>query len=245
MVLPELCNSGYVFDTREEAWELSEPIPGGPSTDAWMKYAAKRGVYIVAGMPEKDGDKLYNAAVIVGPEGYIGKFRKLHLWDEERLFFELGNLGCPVFNLPFGRIGILICFDAWFPETARLLTLQGADIICDPNNWVLPPSGPRPETPLHPWIHLAQAHMNSNYFVCADRVGVERGALFLGVSCIAAPDGFIAGPGSPDKPEVLTAEINVVGARFKDWSRLANPISDRRIDLYDRFLGYKPPQGTR
>ncbi|MHB1006054.1 MAG: nitrilase family protein [Chloroflexota bacterium] len=239
IVLPELCNTGYVFDTRAEAWELAEPVPGGPTTDAWVRYAKKRGVYIVAGIAEKDGDKLFNGGVVIGPEGYIGKYRKLHLWDEEKLFFEPGDLGCPIFHLPFGRIGVLICYDAWHPEIPRLLTLRGADIICDPNNWVIPPTGPAPENPVHPYIHMAHAHMNANYFIAADRVGVERGVRFLGLSCISGPEGFMAGPASADKVEVLTAEVNIVSARIRDWGRLANPVTDRRVDVYDRMLGYR------
>lgn len=86
---------------------------------------------------------------------------------------------------------------------------------------------------------MAHAHMNNNYFVAADRVGVERGVGFLGLSCIAGPEGFIAGPASADRVEVLTAEINIVSARVRNWSRLANPITDRRVDVYDRMLGYR------
>jgi N-carbamoylputrescine amidase len=136
IVLPELANTGYVFDTREEAFALAEEIPGGATTQAWAKVAQQRGLTIVAGIAEREGDVLYNAAAIIGPDGHIGTFRKVHLWNEENLFFEPGNLGFPVFATPIGRIGAMICYDGWFPEAHRLLALQGADLICIPTNWV-------------------------------------------------------------------------------------------------------------
>jgi predicted amidohydrolase len=136
VVLPELSNSGYVFQSRAEAFELAEPIPSGPTTAAWAAATAEHGLYLVAGICERDGDKLYNSAVVIGPEGYIGTFRKVHLWNAENLYFEPGNLGFPVFHTPIGRIGVAICYDGWFPEAYRLAALQGADIVCVPTNWV-------------------------------------------------------------------------------------------------------------
>jgi predicted amidohydrolase len=130
IVLPELCNSGYVFQTREEAFALAEPIPDGPTTKAWIAAAAKHGMIVIAGVTERDGDNLYNAAVVVGPKGYIGTYRKNHLWGAENLFFEPGNLGMPVFHIGAGRIACAICYDIWFPETFRLAALQGADLLC-------------------------------------------------------------------------------------------------------------------
>ena len=88
IVLPELANSGYVFNSREEAFKLSEEIPGGKTSKAWMDSAKKNNVYIVAGINERDDNLLYNSSVIIGPTGYIGTFRKVHLWNEENLFFE-------------------------------------------------------------------------------------------------------------------------------------------------------------
>ena len=144
VVLPELANTGYMFASREEAFSLAEPIPGGPSVAAWAERAARHGMHIVAGITERSGPDLYNSAVVIGPDGYIGTFRKVHLWNEENLFFEPGDLGFPVFHTPIGRIGVAICYDGWFPETFRLCALQGADIVCVPTNWVpIPGSGRR------------------------------------------------------------------------------------------------------
>jgi predicted amidohydrolase len=97
LVLPELCNTGYVFETREEAFRLAEELPGGPTTEAWLQTAGRHGLTIVAGITERAGAVLYNSAVVIGPGGYLGRYRKNHLWGAENLFFEPGNLGVPVF----------------------------------------------------------------------------------------------------------------------------------------------------
>jgi N-carbamoylputrescine amidase len=135
IVLPELCNSGYVFESRDEAFELAEPVPDGPTIQAWSEVAARHGLHLVAGISEQAADTLYNSAVLIGPHGYIGSFRKVHLWNEENLYFEPGDVGFPVFKTPIGRIGMFICYDCWFPESFRLCALQGADIVCVPTNW--------------------------------------------------------------------------------------------------------------
>src|SRR5262245_50936746 len=132
LVLPELGNSGYMFNSRDEVAEFAEPVPGGETTTAWAEITRARGVYICGGLPEVDAGRFYNSAVLIGPQGLIGRYRKVHLWDEEKLFFEPGDLGLNVFHLPFGRVGIMICYDGWHPEVARLLKLKGADIVLDP-----------------------------------------------------------------------------------------------------------------
>ncbi|MFH1091905.1 MAG: nitrilase-related carbon-nitrogen hydrolase, partial [Pseudomonadota bacterium] len=101
IVLPELVTTGYRFNTRQEVAELAEPIPDGSICRTWIEICQGHNIYICGGLAERDGDKFYNSAALVGPGGLIGKYRKIHLWDEERLFFELGDLGLPVFHLPF------------------------------------------------------------------------------------------------------------------------------------------------
>ncbi len=139
IVLPELSNCGYFFSSRQDAFEHAEPVPGGASVQAWMAFAATHQVYLVAGLNEIEGRQLFNTAVLLGPDGLIGKYRKAHLWNLEKLWFTPGNLGFPVFETPIGRIGLLICWDIWFPEVPRILSQQGADIICSLNNWVWTP----------------------------------------------------------------------------------------------------------
>ncbi len=241
MVLPELCNTGYMYNSREESFELAEEVPGGPTIDQWGKAAKEFDAYICAGITERDGNRLYNSAALVGPQGHIGTYRKTHLWNEEKLWFEPGDLGFPVFDMPFGRIGIRICYDVWFPEVSRILAAQGADIICDPTNWVNLPPLQTKEKPTAAYSAQQMCLMNSVFSICADRVGDERGCTFIGGSCVIDPTGaFVAGPVSSEAPEAAIAEINVLQARYRHWSEFNNPLTDRRSDLYDTFLGYRP-----
>lgn len=239
VVLPELCNSGYVFESREEAFALAEEIPGGETCRQWMEVARKRGVHLVAGISERDGNALYNAAAVIGPSGFVGKFRKNHLWGEENLFFEPGNLGFPVFKTPIGRIGTFICYDGWFPESYRLCALQGADIVCIPTNWVPIPGQARDREAMANILVMGAAHVNSVFVAAADRVGVERGQPFIGQSLIVSYSGWpIAGPASPDREEILYAEANLADARRKrNWNEYNQVLRDRRTDVYDEMLG--------
>ncbi|HEY4986782.1 MAG TPA: nitrilase family protein [Bradyrhizobium sp.] len=239
VVLPELCNSGYVFSNREEAFAIAEEIPSGPTTLAWVECAARHGLHIVAGICERAGDKLYNSAVVIGPKGYIGTFRKVHLWNEEALYFEPGDLGFPVFHTPIGRIGVAICYDGWFPETYRMCALQGADIVCVPTNWVPIPGQAEGHQAMANILAMAAAHSNSMFIACADRVGVERGQPFEGQSLIVSYTGWpVAGPASRDSEEILMAEIDLSEARRKrNWNAFNQVLRDRRTDVYGEMLG--------
>ncbi len=239
VVLPELANTGYVFKTRDEVFSLAEPIPGGPSTDAWCEIAARRNLHIVAGIAEVCGQALYNSAVLVGPDGYIGTFRKMHLWAAENLFFEPGNLGFPVYSARIGRIGMAICYDCWFPETFRLNALQGADIVCVPTNWVpIPGQDPTREAMANILV-MAAAHSNSMFIACADRVGTERGQPFIGQSLVVGYTGWpVAGPAGRDSEEIIMAEVNLSDARRRrNWNDFNQVLRDRRHDTYDEMLG--------
>lgn len=243
IVLPELCNTGYMFNTREEVYSVAEQVPEGPTTQAWLKIAQEKKVYICAGITEveKDGVRCFNSAVLLGPDGYIGKHRKMHLWADDKLFFEPGDLGYQVFETPIGRIGILICFDMWFFENFRILGQMGADIICIPTNWVDTP--PEEMHTIGTRLAVVNSSCNSLYTVCADRVGVERGCKFPGMSCITGPEGwFRAGPASVEGEEIIYAECNILDARRVVWNPLNVVYRDRRTDLYDEMLGtdYKP-----
>ena len=245
MVLPELCNSGYVFETREEAFELAEEIPDGPTLRAWSEIAADHGAYLVAGIAERDGDLLYNAAAVVGPQGHIGTFRKVHLWNAETLFFEPGNNGFPVFRTPMGRIGCGICYDGWFPESYRLCALQGADIVCVPTNWVPIPGQAEGREAMANILVMAAAHSNSIFIAAADRVGTERGQPFEGQSLIVSYTGWpIAGPASRNREEILYADVNLSDARRKrNWNEYNQVLRDRRTDVYAEMLGSAHPPG--
>jgi N-carbamoylputrescine amidase len=245
IVLPELCNSGYVFESREEAFGLAEEVPGGPTCLAWTDIARRQGLHLVAGIAERDGQALYNAAVVIGPSGHVGTFRKVHLWNEENLFFEPGNLGFPVFRTPLGRIGTFICYDGWFPESYRLCALQGADIVCIPTNWVPIPGQAKDQPAMANILCMGAAHANSVFVAAADRVGVERGQPFIGQSVIVSYTGWpIGGPASPDREETIYAEANLADARRKrNWNEYNQVLRDRRTDVYDEMLGAKAPRG--
>lgn len=240
IVLPELCNSGYVFESMDEARALAEPVPGGPTVATWSEAAAKHGLHLVAGINEADGETLYNSAVVIGPQGYIGTFRKVHLWNQENRFFTPGNLDFPIFDTPVGRLGSAICYDAWFPETFRECALQGADIVCVPTNWV-PINGQREDREaMANILVMAAAHSNSVFIACADRVGTERGQPFIGQSLIVSFTGWpIGGPATPNREEIIYADADLSDpARRGAWNEFnRNPLGDRRPAVYADLAG--------
>lgn len=245
ILLPELSNTGYVFESRREAYELSEEVPHGETVEEWAELTKSRGIYLVGGVAERAGSALYNTSVLSGPMGYLGKYRKLHLWDREKLFFEPGDLGFPVFQTPLGRLAMGICYDLWFPETIRIYSLKRADIVLMPANWVC--IGDKVEEGrLVEALCVAQAHMNGVFIAAADRVGVERGQSFLGRSMVVSPRGrILAGPASYEGEELIYADLNLADSRLKKVrTGLNHIIHDRRIDLYGSLLGYEEPHSS-
>jgi len=247
LVLPELVNTGYVFADRAEAHALAEAFDDSETLRAWCDAARRLGIHLVAGIAERDGERLYNSAVFVGPAGLIGRYRKLHLWNDEKRFFAPGDLGLPVFDTAFGRLAIAICYDGWFPEVYRLASAQGADLVCVPTNWVPMPGQRADEPAIATTLAKAAAHSNGLMIACADRVGSERGQVFLGQSVIIGGNGVpLAGPASHDREAILYAPIDVDGIRA---ARALGPrnhvLHDRRTDLYDLFSGIgTPPRGA-
>ena len=246
IVLPELCNSGYVFESAKEAQSLSEEVPGGETCDAWAELAARLGIYIVAGINERAGDKLFNSAVVIGPKGYLATYRKVHLWDREKLIFTPGDLGFPIIETPIGTLGVFICYDNWFSESYRICALQGADIICLPTNWVPIPGQDPDRQAMANIICMASAHTNSVYVAAADRVGEERGQPFIGQSLIVSYTGWpIGGPASRDNEEIIYADCDPAEARAgRGWNERNNILHDRRSDIYDEMLGADVDPGS-
>jgi predicted amidohydrolase len=238
VVLPELCTTGYMFSDHAEASALAEPIPSGSATRALTDLSRELDLYLVAGIAERSAGKLYNSAVLLGPAGHIGTYRKLHLWDNENTIFEPGNAGLPVYQTPLGRVGLLICYDAWFPEAFRALALQGADVVCLPTNWV-PIPGQQPGKPAMALsLCQAAAHVNSMHVIAADRVGVERGQPFIGQSVIIGPTGWpLTETASSEGTEVIAASTDLTsGQRLRRWNKHNDPIHDRRPAEYARLL---------
>ncbi|HYE83051.1 MAG TPA: nitrilase family protein [Clostridia bacterium] len=240
IILPELCNTGYAFESTQELAAAAEPVPQGRTTKAWLEKAKQNDIYIVAGIAEKEGSRIYNSAVLLGPEGFLGTYRKNHLWYNEKLLFEPGNLGFPVFELPFGRLGIQICYDFFFMEGTRILALNGADIIAVPTNW---PTGSNTWDERGYCMGDYRAMVNSNankvYIACCNRIGEERGVTFKGASIITGPNGWpLAGPAGKDSEEMLYADIDIMEGRKARLLNLDESLKDRREDLYGKLLGY-------
>ena len=239
VVLPELANSGYVFSDRDEAFALAEPLPEGETAQLLAETTQRLGIHVVMGIAERSGNLLYNSAILTGPAGHIGVYRKLHLWNNEHRFFEPGDRGVPVFDTPLGRIAIAICYDGWFPETYRLAAMQGADIVCVPTNWVPMPAQPDDRPAMATTLTMAAAHSNGVVIACANRIGMERGQPFVGQSLIVGGNGWpVAGPASVDREEILYAAIDLTRTRSERTLNAFNHVlSDRRADVYDPMLG--------
>lgn len=228
MVLPELCASGYQFVSAEEALTLSEPVPDGPTTKMLVEMAKRRRMHIVAGLPERTGAKCYNSAVIVGPSGFLGCYRKSHLFFEETLCFAPGDTGFQVWDIGSAKIGVMICFDWYFPESARTLALMGADIICHPSNLVLPNC---------PDSMPVRCLENRVFAVTCNRIGTEtRGGkealTFIGNSEIVSSRGVILQRASRDCDELAVVDIDPAEARNKALTRYNDLLGDRRPSLY-------------
>lgn len=231
VVFPECALTGYVFTSREEAIPYMETIPG-PSTDTLSDCCRELGVHVIIGLLEIDGDKCFNAAVLVGPQGLIGKYRKNHLpfLGIDR-FIDPGDRPFEVHQTPIGNIGIHICYDCNFPESARIMALQGADILVLPTNW---PDG---RGNVARYLVNARAFENKVHVVAVDRVGEERGFRFLGRSKIADVWGNTLAEGSSEDEETIYAEVSLAEARqkriiIKPGEFELDYIADRRPELY-------------
>jgi len=227
LVLPELCNTGYVFKSEEEVRTLSEDVPEGRTTRELIKFAENSNLYIVTGLCERGNGKYFNSAIIVGPEGFIAKYRKAHLFNEENLWFSKGNTPFQVHNILNARIGIMICFDWFFPESVRILALKAAQIICHPSNLILPYCQK---------ALLGAAAQNRVFIITANRIGTERGAKFTGKSQIVDPNMKILARSGRDEEEVKIVEIDPPAADSKRINKYNDLWLDRRVDLYRSLL---------
>ena len=190
VVLPELCDSGYVFTGEAEARALATPVAGNPTLREWQALAAQYRTTIAGGFCELGEDGLvYNSAAFVGPDEVLAVYRKAHLWDAEKLVFTPGDAPPPVVDLPFGRAGLMICYDLEFPEWVRLAALAGADLIAAPVNWPAMPV-PAGERPCDVVRVQADACVNGVFIAVADRCRVERGVSWVGGTVIVGPDGY-------------------------------------------------------
>jgi len=238
-VLPELFATGYQFVSRSEVETLAEPIPNGPTTQRLTDFARTRRCTVAAGLPEKDdAGKLYNSAVLVGPTGLILRYRKIHLFAEEKRWFLPGDEPLSVADVGGARVGLMICFDHFFPEAARTLALRGAEIIAHPANLVMP---------VYAQLTMrARALENGVYTVTANRIGFEHRAAdrltYTGCSQIASPDGTLLYSGPADATDTAIVEIDPAQARDKSLTPWNDRLADRRPILYDARLGPGNPE---
>lgn len=231
VIFPECALTGYAFESLEEAVPFAERLDGA-SSEALANVCRETGVHAAAGFIESDGGKFYNSVMLVGPEGVVGSYRKIHLpfLGIDR-FLSPGDRPFQVFELPFGKVGLNICYDISFPESSRVLKLLGAELIVLVTNW--PPGAWRsPE-----FVVNTRALENHLFYAAVNRVGTERGWQFIGRSKVVDCNGDTLAEASAEAEELLIVPmelpeannnhiVNVPGAYEID--RLA----DRRPEMY-------------
>jgi N-carbamoylputrescine amidase len=243
----ELFRSPYFCQSEDHAnFALAEKIPDGPSTQAFCALAKERGVVVVASIFEHRLPGVYhNTAVIIDADGSVlGKYRKMHIPDDplfyEKFYFTPGDLGFPAWDTRFGRIAVLVCWDQWFPEAARLVAMQGAQIIFYPTaiGWHPGEKAAYGEAHHSSWETIQRAHAVANgcYVAVVNRIGLERpvggdGIEFWGQSFVANTSGQIMVKASIEREEVIVQEVDLgtVDVTRTHWPFLR----DRRIDAYE------------
>lgn len=235
VAFPECALTGYGFQDRDEAWPYAETIPG-PSLDVFTRACKSEGAYLVVGMLEADGDRLYNACALVGPDGLIGSYRKIHLpYLGVDRFANPGDRPFAVHDAGGLRIGMHICYDGSFPESGRVLSLLGADVLVLPTNW------PTHSERAAEVMMATRAMENVVFAIACNRVGEERGFRFVGRSSISGTSGETLAFATADREEILYAEIDPLKARTKRLVRVpglhvVDRIGDRRPEFYGKLI---------
>lgn len=237
IVTTEMATTGYEYTSRDDIKSVVDTVPG-KTTDLFTKIAKKYDTYIVIGMVEVDPktDLYYNTAALVGPEGYIGKYRKVHLWETDEHWGAWGNLGVPVFNTKIGKIAMIICMDGAYMETARLAAVNGADIMAFLTN-----SGGQTVAALQ-----GRAEENGMYVISSNRANTEKGYHMVGASAIWSPDGekLAESPATPtekddiNKTTFIYADIDTAKYDNAAKRRIHN---ERRPELYKDLMLFIAP----
>jgi len=205
---------------------LAEEIPEGGTTEALINFVEKGNVYVVAGLCEKEDEKYFNSAVLLSPKGFIATYRKAHLFYREKLWFSRGDTPFKIHDIVKAKVGMMICFDWFFPEVTRILALGGAHIICHPANLVLPYC----QKSL-----LGAAVQNRVFIITANRTGIEREVKFRGRSQILSPEMKILAKSGEKTEEVKVVQIDPTTAENKRITKYNDLREDRRVDLYRRL----------
>jgi predicted amidohydrolase len=229
VVLPELTTSGYMFKSPQEAAAAAIGT-ADPLLAEWERLAARHDLVLAGGFCERGDDgHIYNSAAVFDASGLRAVYRKLHLWDREKLVFTPGASPPPVLDTRVGRVSVVICYDLEFPELTRSVALHHTELLLVPTNWPLMerPDGERPAEVV---IAMATARINHMAIACADRCGVERGQTWTAGTTIVDADGWVAGENR--RPGPLYAEVDLAVARDKRYTELADSFADRRPELY-------------
>ena len=244
--LQELFTSLYFCDVEDyDNFNLAEAVPG-PSTNALGLVAKELGVVIVASLFEKRAQGIYhNSTAVIDADGsYLGKYRKMHIPDDpayfEKFYFTPGDLGYKVFKTKFATLGVLICWDQWYPEAARLTALAGAEILFYPTaiGWATSQNQETNDEQFNAWQTIQRSHAIANgvHVVSVNRVGLEQNGLmkFWGGSFVSNPFGKLLAHASHDQEEVLVVEVDLAKT---DQYRTHWPfMRDRRIDSYGEIV---------
>lgn len=240
VLLPELSVPGYGTDAaliRAAAEGLD-----GPTVSAWTELAGRWDGYVVGGLCERDGDRIYNTAVVVSGDGVMMRYRKLHLFGQEAAVFSPGDLGLPVLQTPVGRIGLCVCYDLRFVEVVRILALRGAELVLVPTAWVPGfDAGLWEDQAVAPQTHAAivQANLNQVYIACASAAGACGDTQLLGSSLVVDPVGqVICGPLPVASDATAHVEIDLEAvSRAQERGAMITPRLDRRTDVYALTIG--------
>ena len=234
LVFPECALTGYVFNSFGEAFQESETVPG-KSTQVLEKACREYKISAVVGLLERDGDRLYNTAVLITPQGLVGKYRKTHLicLGVDRYVSRGDEL--PVFSIPQGKVGMLICYDQRFPEPARIMALNGAQVILNPSNL------PEGAEAYASFLNRTRACENRVFIISTNRVGEERNVRFIGRSQIIDYSGRVLVEGSKRGEELVRAEIAPCQADLKHVVNRPGEYEfdifrDRRPELYKPII---------
>lgn len=227
IVLPELAFTGYYFKDRAETFGLAEDPRDSATVHALTGLCARNDFHLVTGFTERDGDRVYNSALLIGPDGIEHTYRKLHLFNEEKFWFDPGDIPLSVQRVRGACIGIMVCFDWVFPEVARVLALQGAEILCQPANLVLT---------YCQQTMLTRSLENRVFSVTCNRFGADKrpqGELrFTGRSQIVASSGDRIDRAPSQRETLLIADIDPAAAHDKHITRHNDVLADRRPDYY-------------
>lgn len=241
IAFPECALTGYAFDSLEEGTQFAESL-AGPSSQAIADVCRETGIYVAAGFIESEAGKFYNSVMLVGPEGVVGSYRKVHLpFIGIDRFLSPGDRPFQVFELPFGKVGLNICYDISFPEAARVLKLMGAELIVLVTNW--PPGAWRsPE-----FVVSTRALENHLFYAAVNRVGEERGWQFIGRSKVVDCNGDTLAEASPNAEELLVVGVELPEANNNHIVNVAGSyeldrLEDRRPELYEVIS--KPVSGS-